>query len=92
MHVLCSDLRVFLRYLHRVGLHERDLSAAVDGPRVYRLSSLPRSISWPEIECVLEHVDRRSRIGRRDYAILLLLVVYGLRGREVASLSLDSID
>ncbi len=30
--------------------------------------------------------------GRRDYAILLLLVTYGLRGREVAALTLDDID
>ena len=31
-------------------------------------------------------------INRRDYAILLLLVTYGLRGREVAALTLDDID
>jgi len=92
MHVLCSDLRVFLRHLHRTGLHGRDLSVAVDGPRVYRLSAVPRSIPWPEIERVLERVDRRTPVGRRDYAILLLLVVYGLRAREVASLTLDAID
>lgn len=92
MHVLCSDLRVFLRHLHRAGLHERDLSGAVEGPRVYRLSAVPRSIPWPDIERALDHVDRRTPVGRRDYAILLLLVVYGLRAREVASLTLDAID
>lgn len=92
MHVLCSDLRVFLRHLHQAGLHDRDLSVAVDGPRVYRLSAVPRSISWPAIESVLDSVDRRTPVGRRDYAILLLLVVYGLRAREVASLTLDAID
>ncbi len=92
MHVLCGDLRVFLRYLHRSGLHDRDLSAAVDSPRVYRLATVPRSITWPEIERVLECVDRRTPVGKRDYAILLLLVVYGLRAREVASLTLDAID
>jgi site-specific recombinase XerD len=37
-------------------------------------------------------VDRRTVAGRRDYAILLLLVTYGLRGREVAALTLDDID
>jgi site-specific recombinase XerD len=31
-------------------------------------------------------------VGRRDYAILLLLVTYGLRGREVAALTLDDVD
>jgi integrase len=41
---------------------------------------------------VLEGIDRRTPTGRRDYAILLLLVTYGLRAREVAALTLDDID
>jgi integrase/recombinase XerD len=41
---------------------------------------------------VLAGVDRRTAAGRRDYAILLLLVTYGLRGREIAALTLDDID
>ena len=41
---------------------------------------------------MLEAVDRRAAPGRRDYAILLLLVTYGLRAHEVARLTLDDID
>lgn len=41
---------------------------------------------------MLETVDRRSCLGKRDFAILLLLVSYGLRAREVAALTLDDID
>jgi len=41
---------------------------------------------------MLEAVDRRAAQGRRDYAILLLLVTYGLRAHEVANLTLDDID
>lgn len=41
---------------------------------------------------MLDAVDRRSAAGRRDFAILLLLVAYGLRGHEVARLTLDDID
>jgi integrase len=37
-------------------------------------------------------VNRQRVIGVRDYAILLLLVTYGLRAREVAALQLDDID
>ena len=85
-------LRVFLRYAHREGVLASDLSAAVGWPQVYRLSSIPRSISWDDVNRVLAGVDRRTAAGRRDYAILLLLVTYGLRGREVAALTLDDID
>lgn len=89
---LCGHLRIFLRYLHRERLISRDLSASIDCPRLYRLSSIPRSISWGEVQVVLAAVDRRTSLGKRDYAILLLLVTYGLRAREIAALSLDSID
>ena len=41
---------------------------------------------------MLETVDCRKPAGKRDYAILLLLVTYGLRAREVAALTLDDID
>lgn len=85
-------LRVFLRYAHREGVLATDLSAAVGWPQVYQLSSIPRSISWEEVNRVLAGVDRRTEAGRRDYAILLLLVTYGMRAREIAALTLDDID
>lgn len=89
---LCGALRVFLRYLFREKLISQDLSQVIEGPREYRLSSIPRSISWADVERMLAAVDRRSPVGKRDYAILLLLVTYGLRGREVAALTLDDVD
>jgi integrase len=81
-----------LRYLYREGLIDRDLSTVVELPRTYELSNLPRSISWDEVRRMLEAVDRRTATGRRDYAILLLLVTYGLRALEVAAIKLDDID
>lgn len=89
---LCSALRIFLRYLHQQGQTERDLSSAIESPQRYRLAEIPRSIAWDEVRRMLEAVDRRSALGKRDYAILLLLVTYGLRGCEVAALTLDDID
>ncbi len=88
----CGVLRVFLRYAHREGLVPRDLSTAVEWPQVYRLSSIPRSIPWEDVAKVLGTVDRRTPCGKRDHAILLLLVTYGLRAREVAALALEDID
>src|SRR6185436_19439101 len=82
---LCAVLRVFLRFLFRDKLVPQDFSRSVEGPRQYRLSSIPRSISWADVERMLAAVDRRSAVGKRDYSILLLLVTYGLRGREVAA-------
>ena len=64
----------------------------MERPQFYRLSSIPRSITWEEVGLVLAGVDRRTPCGKRDWAILLLLVTYGLRAREVAALTLDDID
>ncbi|WP_290649036.1 tyrosine-type recombinase/integrase [Aquisalimonas sp.] len=89
---LCSTLRVFLRYLHREQLISRDLGATVESPRRYQLADVPRSISWDDVRRMLGVVDRRTALGKRDYAILLLLITYGLRGYEVAGLTLEHID
>jgi integrase/recombinase XerD len=88
----CGTLRVFLRYLHREGGIAKDLSGVVEFPQSYRLSGIPRSIAWEQVEQVLSGIDRRSACGKRDYAMLLLLAVYGLRACEVAALTLDDID
>lgn len=88
----CGTLRVLLRYLHREGILAKDLSAVIEFPQSYRLSGIPRSIAWTEVEQVLASIDRRSPCGKRDYAILLLLATYGLRASEVAGLTLDDID
>ena len=89
---LCCSLRVFLRYLHREGLVGRDLALSIEAPQQRRLASIPRSISWDEVRLMLEAVDQRTAVGKRDYAILLLLISYGLRAREVAALTLEDID
>ena len=89
---LCSSLRVLVTYLHREGLLGRDLSPSVQAPKSYRLAGIPRSIPWSDVQRMLEGVDRRTGAGKRDYAILLLLVTYGLRSREVAALTLEDLD
>jgi integrase len=70
----------------------RDVSRCIDAPKKYRMAEIPRSISWSAVGRMLDMVDRRTTVGRRDYAILLLLVSYGLRSREIAALTLDDLD
>lgn len=92
MHELCCVLRVFLRYLHQERVVARDLSPTIEAPHIYRLSEIPRSISWDEVARLLETIDRRTPTGKRDYAIFLLLITYGLRAAEVSKLTIDDID
>lgn len=89
---LASSLRVFLRYLRREGMLDRDISKLVEIPQRYRLADIPRSVSWEAVQKVLDRPDRRTVVGRRDFAMLLLMATYGLRAREIAALTLDDID
>ncbi|MBU0595372.1 tyrosine-type recombinase/integrase [Candidatus Bipolaricaulota bacterium] len=52
----------------------------------------PRAIPWKDVRSVLQAVDRRRSVGKRDYAMLLLMACYGMGRAEVAALSLDDID
>jgi integrase/recombinase XerD len=88
----CSTMRGYLAYLHRRGAIALDLSGVVVAPRVYQHDQCPRFLTRPQIDTLLAIIDRKTQIGRRDYAMLLLLIVYGLRGLEAARLRLDDID
>jgi integrase/recombinase XerD len=87
-----SVLRVFLRCLPRDGILATDLSPTVPRGRVYRNAAIPRAIPWSEVERTVSGIDRRAPLGKRDYAILLLLATYGLRANEVAALKLEDFD
>jgi integrase len=45
-----------------------------------------------DAKALLASCDRRSALGRRDYALLVVLLRLGLRRSEVAGLCLDDID
>lgn len=88
----CCNLRIFLRYLHREGVIAQDQGRSVESPQLYRLSSIPRCISRDEARRMLEQVKRSPLAARRDYAVMLLLLTYGMRAREVSAMRLDDID
>lgn len=90
--ILCTRLRVFLRYLHGEGLLAADLTAAIPSIRRPAEARLPSFMSPEQVWRVLDGCDRSTATGRRDYAILLLLARLGLRANEVATLSLDDVD
>ena len=89
---LVCALRSLLRYLHLAGLIEVPLVWAVPPVADLRNRSLPRGLEPGAVKKLLASCDRRRLVGRRDFAILLLLSRLGLRAGEVAGLRLDDID
>jgi site-specific recombinase XerD len=89
---LVAGLRPLLRYLHVAGLVGAPLMWAVPGVADLRDRSLPRGVEPQAVARLLASCDRRRTVGRRDYAILLLLVRLGLRAGEVAAMQIDDLD
>lgn len=86
-------LRDFLRYLYGSGRIATDLSDSIIGPRIYEYGNTPFALTHQEVKNVLA-VTRRdlSPAGRRDYALLMLLATYGMRGSEIVALRLEDIE
>ena len=89
---MCWSLRAFLRYLHHSGLNPLALAGCVPSIREWKLASLPTYLSAAQVQKALDGCDRATAIGRRDYAILMMLAKLGMRADEVATLTLDDID
>ena len=87
-----TALRSFLSYLFVQGRLARDLRSAVPSVAGWRLSSLPRGLAPDVVRRLLRSCDRRRPAGRRDYAVMLLMLRLGLRAREIAALELEDLD
>jgi integrase/recombinase XerD len=85
-------LRAFLRFAFLEGLTCVDLSAAALGSTGRRHTSLPQGIDQASADALLESCDLDTKVGRRDYAVLITLLRLGLRAGEVARLRLEDID
>ena len=89
---VCTSIRAFLRFLHATGRLPFDFASSVAAPTLRWRSELPRALPWRDVRIILSAIDRKCRVGRRDYALLLAMAVYGLGAGEVRSLSLDDVD
>ena len=84
-------MRNFLRFLATSGEVRAGLDGMIERPRVYRQEQLPRSLPWPTVEAFLSSIDRGSSMGKRDYAMFVLMTTYGLRACDVVALTLEDI-
>lgn len=89
---LATGLRSFLGFALVEGLISMPLVGAVPSVARWSGATLPRGLSSKQVAALLASCDGRQAVGRRDYAILVLLVRLGLRAAEVAALRLDDID
>ena len=87
---LLSSLRRFYQYLLREGCLKADPSAQIDAPKLGR--PLPKSLTEPEVEALLQAPDVSQFLGLRDRAMLELLYACGLRVSELIDLPVSQLN
>jgi site-specific recombinase XerD len=92
IRTVATALRSLLGFLHVEGLVDRPLAGAVPGVGAWRGAGLPRPLESDQLRRLLGSFDRGTSVGRRDFAIVLLMARLGLRCGEVAGLALEDID
>ena len=90
--LMVTALRAFFRYLRLRGAIDANIAEFIPSIADWRLSDLPKSLEAHEVEQLLSKCDRSSKVGQRDYTILLVLARLGLRAGEIAKMNLDDID
>ena len=92
LKLVATAVRAFLRFVWVRGLTSRDLSGSVGPVIVHRSAGLPKALSSESARALLAAPERGTVLGNRDYAVLLMLLRFGLRASEAAGLCLDDID
>ena len=92
LRCMVTALRSFLRFLHATGRVAASLVAAVPALKTWPRTALPSVLPADHARRLVAGCDPATPRGRRDAAIVLVLLRLGLRASEVARLALDDID
>jgi site-specific recombinase XerD len=88
---LVIALRGFLRFAFGAGYLQRDITNVIERVPCFALDRLPRGPKWEDLPKLLATVDRSTSLGRRDFAILLTLMTYGVRASQLRGLRLEDV-
>lgn len=88
---MLSSCRVFFRHLYRMGFTQNDLTEKLPVVKANRQFKLPKVWRQEDILTVLSSIDRGNPVGKRDYAILMLITRYGLRSVDVKTMKLSNL-
>lgn len=86
-----KELRRYLRYLHTHGHLSVDLSSALPRVRVVQRANIPNIWDEADITKLLQSIDRANPVGKRNYAIIVLVAGLGLRAGDVSDLMLSNL-
>ena len=85
-------LRHFLRYLKDSGIYENEIADKIHMPLISKKAQVPSAWKVEELRQLLAAIDRNSPIGKRDYAMIVLACVLGLRISDIKALRFSNFD
>ena len=88
---MLTSIRVFFRHLYQTGITQEDYTKKLPTIRANRQFRLPRTWNKEDVLAILDSIDRGNPVGKRDYAILMLITRYGLRSADVKDLLLSNL-
>lgn len=89
---IACTVRCFSRFLFASGHISVDLADAVVAPVQPRYQRPRRALPWEDVQRLLQAIDTSTGGGQRDYALLLMMSVYGCGAGEAIRLEMDDID
>lgn len=87
-----SLLKFFLKFLYLNHFTKEAIYLTLPKVVVPKQSKIPSSWNPKDIEKLLNCINRKTSIGKRDYAILLLIIKLGLRKIDVINLKFKDIN
>ncbi|MDR0286139.1 MAG: site-specific integrase [Clostridiales bacterium] len=84
-------LRDALRFFVTSGLCKKELGDIFPQISTHPESPVPTCFSADEIKKIISSIDRKSKIGKRDYAVILLAALLGIRAGDIRNLRLSTI-
>lgn len=86
------SLRSYFKYLQFKGYKSNALISALPNILVWKAAPLPEYLNKEEIKELLSTFDRKTSLGKRDYAMVICILEIGLRSCELANLKLEDVN
>lgn len=79
-------VRHFLRFLHFSGKIVVNYAEKIHMPHVSKSAKIPSAWQADELRAMISAIDRNNPVGKRDYAMIILACVLGLRIGDIKNL------
>jgi len=88
---MITALRIFFSFLYQRGKIYIDLAATVPFVSRWQDEPVPKFLKPEQVKRILDACDQKTPMGKRNYAVLLLLARLGLRAGEITNMELEDI-